>query len=39
MYDDTSNQTGNLKVYQVIGRELDNMISRNTNLDLIYQHH
>ena len=33
MYDDTSNQTGNLKVYQVIGRELDNMISRNTNLD------
>ena len=28
MYDDTSSQVGGIKVYQLIARELDNMISK-----------
>ena len=37
MYDDTSSQVGGIKVYQLIARELDNMISRNVNLNNILQ--
>ena len=37
IYDDTSSQIDGIKVYQLIARELDNMISRNVNLDNILQ--
>ena len=37
MYDDTSSQVGNIKVYQLIAREIDNMISRNINTDNLSQ--
>ena len=37
MYDDISSQVGGIKVYQLIAREIDNMTSRNLNLDNLLQ--